>query len=119
MATQHTGLVNSERTNQQVCSSGADVMEDGWGFGISMTEFTSRRRAERIPVLEVEETVQPFQTAVTPLPLNAHLSYFADSTLKWHGSASAGERVPLSFTFVMSYSSALRHFVSVGLVLFY
>lgn len=29
---------------------------------------------------EVEVTERPFQTTVTPLQLNAHLSYFADST---------------------------------------
>lgn len=48
-------------------------------FGIPMTddkEFSSGRRAERraAPVLEVEETGRPFQTAATP-PSNAHLSY--------------------------------------------
>lgn len=77
-------LSQSERQSY-VFTSGAGVIEHDGHFGIQMTddkEFTSRRRAEESLVLEVEETGRPFQTTVTLLPLNAHLSYFADSTFK-------------------------------------
>lgn len=97
---------------QSVCTSGADVIGDSGAFGIQMTddkEFTSWRWAKQSPVLEVEETRRPFQTAAAPLPLNSHLSYFADSTFEWHGSASAQ-----SLTYVMFYSSAFMQEMSLG-----
>lgn len=105
MVSRHLALlIHGERRAESEQLVRTDITEDGRGFAIQMTDdkdFTSTR-------LEVRETRRPFQTTVTLLLLNAHLSYFADSTFKWHRSASAWE-ILLRRTFVMSHTS-VSHF---------
>lgn len=105
------GLIQSEWRSKPWALK---LQKTSWAlvFKRQMIKNSQAGDEQRSPVLEVGEMERPFQTTVPPLPLCPHLSYFADSTFKWHGSASVSERVWSSFTFVTFHSYAFRQFTS-------